>query len=117
MGEDACLNPTGNYCAPNIDVRFDVEIDCYISTQCKCLHEQAHLETLYGFVPYLYPFTIEFNILVGKFGNKHPSFFFPNSWEKIPIFLCFLSGNLVYDVGQHWTSCGTQGYDGVYAIS
>ena len=115
MGEDACLNPTGNYCAPNIDVRFDVEIDCYISTQCKCLHEQAHLETLYSFVPYLYPFTIEFNILVGKFGNKTP-LFFPNNWGKYSFF-CFLSGNLVYDVGQYWTSCGTQGYNGVYAIS
>ena len=62
MGEDACLNPTGDYCAPNVVARFDVEIDCYISTQCKCLHEQAHLDTLYSFVPYLYPFTIEFNI-------------------------------------------------------
>ena len=69
MGEVACLNLTEDYCTPNVVASFDVEIDCYISTQCKCLHEQAHLETLYNFVPYLYPFTIEFNILVGKFGN------------------------------------------------
>ena len=76
MGEDACLKPTGNYCANStVDASFDVEIDCYISTQCKCLHEQAHLETLYSFVPYLYPFTIEFNILVGKFGDKIYLFF------------------------------------------
>ena len=67
MGEDACNNPTEAYCAANYSVaHFYVEIDCYISTQCKCLDQNPYMQTLYGFVPYLYPFTIEFNILVGK---------------------------------------------------
>ena len=66
MGEDACNNRVEDYCVNSSVAHFNVEIDCYISTQCKCLHQNPYMQTLYGFVPYLYPFTIEFNILVGK---------------------------------------------------
>ena len=59
--------PLGNVCTENYeDASFDLNIDCYISRMCACYDENTQIKALFEFTPYLYPFSIEFNILVGK---------------------------------------------------
>ena len=71
IGVDACLDNPKFYCQDDVsNATFSLDIDCYISTQCKCLRLQNEIMQLYSIVPYLYPFSIEFNILVGKFLYK-----------------------------------------------
>ena len=43
---------------------FSLDLDCYISNQCGCLEKNAQALNLFEFIPYLYPFGIEFSILV-----------------------------------------------------
>ena len=66
IGKKECVLNPRDICAANISVaNFNVDIDCYISTQCKCLHSQDAINQFHSIEPYLYPFEIEFNILVG----------------------------------------------------
>ena len=83
IGVDACLDRPENYCEDDMsNATFSVDIECYISTQCKCLRLQNEIMQLYSIVPYLYPFSIEFNILVGKFLYKKVESFHWLSLEK-----------------------------------
>ena len=67
IGIDFCMRDPKDVCAANLSVaEFSVNIDCFISTQCKCLYYQTTIKQLTEIVPFLYPFSIEFNILVGK---------------------------------------------------
>ena len=60
-------------CAANMSMaHFNVDINCFISTQCKCLYSQETIMQLHDIVPFLYPFSIEFNILVGNHYKKNP---------------------------------------------
>ena len=71
IGTDYCMRDPKDVCAANLSVaEFSVGIDCFISTQCKCLYHQTTIKSLYEIVPFLYPFSIEFNILVGNFSKK-----------------------------------------------
>ena len=79
---------------------FDLEMDCTKATICNCTSSIEFNENLSIVMPYIFPFTIEFNILVGKLflTKKNPSeiqklfHFYLNSW------------NLVYHVESCWQS-------------
>ena len=47
-------------------LNFDLEIDCIKTTICNCTSSIKFTANLSKVIPYIYPFTIEFNILVGK---------------------------------------------------
>ena len=49
---------------------FGLEMDCYVDQMCHCLKPFNQTESealgLFNVIPYTYPFSIEFSILVGK---------------------------------------------------
>ena len=54
--------------------KFGMDTKCYIASMCTCLlksigdsNESSMDINMLKFVPYLYPFSIEFNILIGKY--------------------------------------------------
>ena len=51
---------------PNEAVRFDLDLDCIIGSQCLCTQRNNFTSDLFDITPYFYPFSIEFSILVGK---------------------------------------------------
>ena len=69
--------------------KFSLDMNCYVATMCTCLTNslQANLRTLpmeietekdehtaisgmFEIGPYLYPFSIEFNILIGNYDSQ-----------------------------------------------
>ena len=60
-----CKNPYFE-CKPDGKGNFDLEIDCLTSTLCFCSRNDDFLKSLADISSYFYPFSIEFNILVGK---------------------------------------------------
>ena len=51
--------------------KFGLDTKCYIASMCTCLSNSistgSSIDKLFNIGPYLYPFSIEFNILIGKY--------------------------------------------------
>ena len=45
---------------------FSFNVDCLLARECMCIYDNHAATAIFGFGPYLYPFSIEFSILVGK---------------------------------------------------
>ena len=59
-----CKMNSEEVCA-NHSASFDYAMSCYVATMCECTRDGI-ASSLFTVTPYLYPFSIEFNILVGK---------------------------------------------------
>ena len=63
------MNPY-EVCEPNVEphqLTFSTNIDCIVSTLCNCTNSVDLTKNLFEITPFLYAFSIEFSILVGKF--------------------------------------------------
>ena len=44
---------------------FSFNVDCLLARECMCTYDNHAANSIFEFGPYLYPFSIEFSILVG----------------------------------------------------
>ena len=49
---------------------FSFNVDCLLAKECMCTYDNHAANMIFSFGPYLYPFSIEFSILVGKEVNS-----------------------------------------------
>ena len=45
---------------------FSFNVDCLLAKECMCTYDNHAANTIFNLGPYLYPFGIEFSLLVGK---------------------------------------------------
>ena len=45
---------------------FSFNVDCLLAKECMCVYDNHAAIAIFDIGPYLYPFSIEFSILVGK---------------------------------------------------
>ena len=45
---------------------FSFDVDCLLAKECMCTYDNHAANTIFSLGPYLYPFGIEFSLLVGK---------------------------------------------------
>ena len=50
---------------PNATINFTIDIQCLINQMCQC-HNNEAASFLFSYGDYLYPFSIEFSILIGR---------------------------------------------------
>ncbi len=63
MFSASCFNATKyEHCYDN----SSFNADCLMAKMCRCSDDNELAQTVFDMGPYLYPFSIEFSILVGK---------------------------------------------------
>ena len=45
---------------------FSFNVDCLLAKECMCTYDNHAANTVFSLGPYLYPFGIEFSLLIGK---------------------------------------------------
>ena len=48
------------------EAAFSFDINCLLARECMCVNDNHVADTIFNLGPFLYPFSIEFNILVGN---------------------------------------------------
>ena len=66
-----CLKDVKNYTTSCLVVDpdepiFSFDVDCLLSRECMCTYDNYAANTIFNMGPILYPFSIEFSILVGN---------------------------------------------------
>ena len=67
---ETCLAPyrdSGNasYASYEENADFSFDVDCLLAKECLCVYDNHIASTVFDLSPYLYPFSIEYSILVG----------------------------------------------------
>ena len=57
---------TSCYTADPSEPIFSFNVDCLLAKECMCTFDNHAANTIFSLGPYLYPFGIEFSLLVGK---------------------------------------------------
>ena len=66
-----CIKNVGNWTQQCISTNadeaiFNFNVDCLLAKECMCAYDNHAAIAIFDIGPYLYPFSIEFSILVGK---------------------------------------------------
>lgn len=66
-----CIKNVANWTAQCIsshpdEAIFNFNVDCLLAKECMCAYDNHAAIAIFDIGPYLYPFSIEFSILVGK---------------------------------------------------
>ncbi len=68
LGAAGCYEPETLDCAiPVTEVSFEWDISCLLAQECRCSDNNDIAKYIFDIVPYLYPFSIEFSILIGEY--------------------------------------------------
>ena len=98
-----CWTPETVNCAmDDVDeFYFEWSITCLLAEECKCADNNDIAKYIFDIAPYLYPFSIEFSILVGKEGGPPVNQDLPFCNPSNTLSFFFSSGYLVHHVEQH----------------
>jgi len=59
-----CYTPETLYCLAPVDYQFRWDVTCLLAKECRCSDSNDIAKYIFDVAPYLYPFSIEFSILV-----------------------------------------------------